>query len=195
MCSLKEKTRFGVLIAVSVAILLTAQFALKSLFVVLFMGSQKNLIIVALIGFLIVTAFIYFRSTANSMGETSGRAFFTTDDGQTWFKDDLRKLPPFDHNGKQAYRCYLYTTDGGKTTAVSHLERYSDEAKKTMEHLRQNGGKTDPSTMQILVKGLEVKRPGAPDSEWMNKSDPRAAAITIQQGPGIQGAERVPVEP
>ena len=159
------------------------------------MGSRKNLLATAAFVIVIVAVFVYWRSTSDAPAGASQQAFFTTDDGRTWFKDDVRKLPPFEHNGKQACRCYLYTTDGGKTTSVSHLERYTAEAKKIMDRLQQSGGQPDSASVQILVRGQEVKRPGAPDSDWINKSDPRSAAITVQQGPGISGAERVPVEP
>ena len=35
------------------------------------------------------------------------QAFFSDDDGKTWFPDDAMKIPPFDHNGKPAYRAGL----------------------------------------------------------------------------------------
>jgi hypothetical protein len=43
--------------------------------------------------------------------EAVTRAFYTTDDGKTWFTDDAERLPPFDHGGKQAVRLYLFSCD------------------------------------------------------------------------------------
>ena len=49
-------------------------------------------------------------------------AFFTTDDGKTWFADDAAKFPPFDKDGKPAYSAILFTCDGGKTQFVGYLQ-------------------------------------------------------------------------
>src|SRR5213592_4495046 len=51
------------------------------------------------------------------------KSWYTVDDGRTWFADDAAKLVPFQHDGKPAYRCYVWSCDGGKTKFVSHLER------------------------------------------------------------------------
>ena len=32
------------------------------------------------------------------------KAFFTIDDGKTWFAADVTCVPPFDHDGSEAYR-------------------------------------------------------------------------------------------
>src|SRR5438093_6857424 len=57
------------------------------------------------------------------------KAWYTIDDGRTWFADAANKVVPFEHQGKQAYRCYVWTCDGGKTKFVSHLERLSPQAR------------------------------------------------------------------
>ena len=41
-------------------------------------------------------------------------AFYTDDGGKSFFKDDINKIPPFDHNGKQALRCDVFTDPSGK---------------------------------------------------------------------------------
>ena len=61
----------------------------------------------------------------------ANRAFYSDDDGAHWFADDVTKVPPFDHNGKQAVRAKVYRCDG--KTFVNHMERYTPEAHKRLE--------------------------------------------------------------
>jgi len=158
-------------------------------------ANRKNLLMAAGFVILMAGAFFYWRSSGGAPPGSSRQAFFTTDDGRTWFKDDMKKLPPFDRDGKPAYRCYLHTSDGGKTTQVTYLERYTADAKKVMEQLQASGGRPDMASEQILMKGIEVKPAGAPESEWINKADPRAAGVMFSQGLGGEGREILPVEP
>src|ERR1700722_10524228 len=54
----------------------------------------------------------------------ASKAYYTTDDGQTTFVDDFFKAYPFDHDGKPAYRAYMFQTSDGKRF-VGYLERYT----------------------------------------------------------------------
>jgi len=156
------------------------------------MNDKKNLLTIGAVVLLFIAAIVYWLSSgSDSVAAVSSQAFYTTDNGQTWFKDDLRKVPPFDHNGKPAYRCYLYSENGGKPI-VAYLERYNDEAKKVVERLAQPGSQPDPLSMQTVMKGMEVKKPGAPDSDWVTRSDPRYPSIALPNGPSGNG---VSVEP
>ena len=103
-----------------------------------------------------------------------GKWYFSDDDGKTWFADDFQKLAPFDHNGKTAYRAYVMTCDGGKTTWCAWLERYTPEGKQQwQEALAKAGGnvkRIDASLQdQMINKFLQAKRPGEPDSAWGTK--------------------------
>jgi hypothetical protein len=50
---------------------------------------------------------IIFNETRSNQMTRIDRAFYSDDDGQTYFVDEVDKLVPFDHNGKQAYRAYF----------------------------------------------------------------------------------------
>jgi hypothetical protein len=96
-------------------------------------------------------------------------AFFTVDDGKTWFVDDAAKLAPFDHNGQQAVRAYVCECDGKQY--VNHLERYTDAGKQAMTRVREAAKKGPPPGMLVFAaqqKGREVKRPG--DAKWVPAS-------------------------
>src|SRR4029079_11477876 len=51
---------------------------------------------------------------SNSAGEIPTQGFYTDDNGKTFFKDDINKVVPFDHNGKQAYRADVFKGADGK---------------------------------------------------------------------------------
>lgn len=97
------------------------------------------------------------------------QAYFTVDDGQTWFADDIEKIPPFEHQGQQAVRVQLFTCDGGKTVFPVYLERYSDEAQAAMERIREGDarGEVDVSLYEQFERGQEVKRARDPDAPWV----------------------------
>lgn len=124
-------------------------------------------------------------------------AFFTVDDGKTWFADDATKVPPFEKDGKQAVRAHVYRASDGKKF-VNHLERFKPEAKLAIESAKnapaQTPGRADRSAAQAAyMGGREVKRPG--DANWVNVANFRdAATVTIIKCP-TGGTEATPVEP
>jgi hypothetical protein len=83
--------------------------------------------------------------------QASAPAYFTTDDGATTFVDSGSNVAPFDHNGQQAVKAYVYMFNGRQV--VAYLEKYS-------------AGAGSP---------LMVKKRG--NSAWVVDSDPAAQAI------------------
>src|SRR5690242_6366191 len=43
---------------------------------------------------------------------SNAKSWYTSDNGSTWFADDLSKLPPFEKDGKTVSRVYLYSCPG-----------------------------------------------------------------------------------
>lgn len=125
---------------------------------------------------------------AGAVGEIDvvTEAFYSTDDGKTWFVDDAEKIPPFDKDGKPAYRVYVYRCADGKPF-ISHLERYTPEAKKKLEEIVAKGpdADVDPGVMEMIyMNGVEVKDPGTGDKGWVKQSNfDRAAKITTPACP------------
>jgi hypothetical protein len=101
------------------------------------------------------------------------QAFFTVDDGQTWFADDINRVPPFQHNGQEAVRAHVFTCDGGRTKFVAYLEKYSDQAKARLERMRtqaqqQQDGMMDPAMYEdVMMTGTMVRKPGDPAGRWV----------------------------
>jgi hypothetical protein len=122
----------------------------------------------------------------------SDRAYYTVDDGKTWFPDDAKKVPPFDHQGKPAVRCSVYNVNGKET--ATYLTKYPDDVRAAIlkdqsEALPQPAGGGQPGGglgMKYVHAGL-VKRPG--DATWMPMSDAKSQAL-MQPPP-----EGIPVTP
>ena len=151
-------------------------------------GATAGIIVIALI-------FIFWQLRGGGTPSIATEAFYTIDDGATWFADDINKLAPFDKDGKKAYRVYVYRCGGGKPF-VSHLERYTENAKKAIEAARAKGGGIEDPTIyeNISMTGMEVKDPGTGDKGWVKQGQAeQAAKITEPKCPDgtINGLEPV----
>ncbi|HWP40813.1 MAG TPA: hypothetical protein VNL70_07795 [Tepidisphaeraceae bacterium] len=140
--------------------------------------------ILAAVGLLIAQL----RSTSDGVpGLTPGvKEWFTIDDGKTWFADDGMKLPPFEHQGKIAYRVRVWTCDGGKTTFASHLERINAQAKAKLEQMKPEHRPISPEYQMI-----EVKPPLTGDQGWVPVGTPQAAEIMTPRCPPGQNPENL----
>jgi hypothetical protein len=143
------------------------------------LGIGVGLILIAIA----VGAAVYYGGQSKTDLEGGGKAFYTVDDGKTWFVDDANKIPPFDHEGKTAYRCYLFTPDGGKTKFVSHLERYTAEGRKAAESQAGKGSAGALLARRLSAAGIEIKRPLTGDTGWIPHTSPAAGAMMRPQLP------------
>jgi hypothetical protein len=145
--------------------------------------------LVAAVGLLVVgAALLFIRRQVVSHGEVlPAMAFYTIDDGKTWFKSEA--VPGEVRNdGKTAIKCFVFKTSGGKEF-VGYLQRTGSPPKATT-------GKSDlpePGAGSSATS-LMIKRPG--ESEWIPAMS--AAANEIYNnviGPnGEKGVEQVIAE-
>jgi hypothetical protein len=141
----------------------------------------KGATVVLILAALGVIVWSFVGSGSGPNANAGQKAFFTIDDGKTWFEDDVKKLPPFDKDGKTAYQCFVWTCDGGKNKFVSHLQRYTPDAKRRLEEAQAKGPAADPESIKrALMTGIEVKAPGNGDDpkNWVKDREPRATQIT-----------------
>jgi hypothetical protein len=111
-------------------------------------------------------------------GEPPSKNFFTIDDGKTWFADSSNKLPPFDHDGGKAVRCYVFEGKNGKFAGL--LEKYSDS---TLKQLVSEAKR--PTSIPVLVK-----KPG--EKSWSNVGPDQEAMILMHiSGPDGSDIELV----
>jgi hypothetical protein len=126
-----------------------------------------------------VAIYLQVREMSSSSGP--GKAFFTVDDGKSYFVDDARKLAPFDRDGRKAVRAHVFEC-GGKRE-VGYLSCYAPEALKAMEEAKAVAGTgRPPPNVHVLANigtmGTLVKRPG--EANWVSQADaPRATAIRV----------------
>jgi len=107
------------------------------------------------------------------------KEWYTTDDGQTWFKDSNRKVPPFDHGGKEAVLAKVFECHGKQF--VGYLKRYKPEGKRRMDEYRaaEDAGKpTDGINIAGTDWQFEFKRPG--EKEWTASLDKRALIMDVK---------------
>lgn len=107
------------------------------------------------------------------------QAYYTVDEGQTWFADDLEKEPPFLKDGKEAVRAMVYSVDGGNPQvlylmkATPALQAALATAKTPAERMNVRRG-FDGGANAYLVKKPKV-------GEWVDAVDP--AGIQIKSVP------------
>ncbi len=121
----------------------------------------------------IAAVLILWQGRSGSVSNQAGpapKAFFTVDDGKTYFPEDLTHLPPFaTRDGKTAYRVRVGQCGTG-APFVSHLEKYADEDKKSIE-AGLAGSKTYVGTLDALLTPFDpriiVKKPLTGDKGWI----------------------------
>jgi hypothetical protein len=102
-----------------------------------------------------------------------GKGFYTTDDGKTYFTDEVYRATPFEHDGKQAYGAIVLKCANGGEPFVAYVSRLGDrflKEAKAMEAKREANFTQKFEALQIA--GLEVKKPG--QSAWLR----------VDSGPG-----------
>jgi hypothetical protein len=162
-------------------------------------GKPIRAIAVAVVLLLAGLAIIASQLRSANAPVSRSEAFFTIDDGKTWFADDVAKLPPFNKDGKQAVRAYVFRSAKG-TVFVNHLERFKPEARQAIEQASKPDPKqtTGPpkhlsAIQSAYTGGREVKRPG--DEKWIGTGNFRDAGqvMTVKCPDGSTDA--LPVEP
>ena len=147
-------------------------------------GVTAGIILLALI-FIVYQACAPTTGGGDAAAPGANKAFFTTDDGKSYFVDDGNHIPPFvvnkagdPNNGKTAVRAQVFKCGSGQPF-VSHLEKYAPEDKKRLEEaMKQAKDKGAQLPMMYMSMGanMMVKKPGTGDRGWTKLSQ-----NTVQQ--------------
>lgn len=128
---------------------------------------------VFVVGAVAMTVFQMRGSSSAPSGPVGGKAYFSADDGKTWFLDEVKNVPPFKKDGKDAVRAYVFSASDG-TKFVGYLERYSAVGKKHIEEaLTLKDSLEDP--FMAAANFVQFKKPG--EAEWIGAANPRAAQV------------------
>jgi hypothetical protein len=127
--------------------------------------NQRPWISMAVVGVIVVFALVLVASTFRG-GVVAGRdqAYFSDDDGKTYFADDASQIPPFDHNGKTAYLAGVFQCEGVEPF-VAYLIRYTPEGKAELE--RFSAAARNSSDAKVNVIKLRTRQIKAPrEGRW-----------------------------
>ena len=126
------------------------------------------------IALLIVAVIVILRSSGGPDYSVS-RMYYSNDDGATYFADDADRIYPFDHEGKSAYRAYVYRC-GDDAPFVAYLARYNEQTKAKLDQLIAKNDPADAGEIaQLRSSGIEIKKPG--EGEWVGVDTPAAAKV------------------
>jgi hypothetical protein len=153
-----------------------------------------TVVLVLVLTALAVTSIVYQLRPESEISQIPLRDYYTVDDGETWFVDEVNKATPFDHGGKPAVGARLFTCDGGKTRFVGYLEKLPDGAVDAYRSRMHVSAADVPEADEVAaVIGSLVKRKG--DAQWVPSSDAeRFAEIERVRCPDGKG-EPEPVRP
>jgi hypothetical protein len=132
----------------------------------------------------IVAIVLQVLSTRKRYPEGLPSAYYTVDDGKTYFVAGMENVPPFAHDGQTAVRAYVFRCGSSGKPFVGYVERYNEKSHKAMVENR--------ATPQDQIAGRELKRPG--EGTWV-KSDDRRAAGAIADVRCPDGSQPEPLEP
>jgi hypothetical protein len=109
------------------------------------------------------------------------KAYYTSDDGQTWFVDSIYKTPPYDQDGKTVVRALVFTYSNGGKSFCPIVERYNASIKKQLDNSiaqATRDGKPLSSIGLFNSPGtafqMEVKLTGS-GHEWVSRGNIPAA--------------------
>ena len=122
-------------------------------------------------------------------------AYYTDDEGKSYFTDTIYRVPPFDHDGKTAVRAMVFTYDNGNKEYVAYEMRYTDEWKKKLDAACAQAvkdGRALSSVQEFYSRdladhGWEVHQPGSA-SAWVSRTGPQA--LNVMNQPSPDGSQR-----
>ena len=109
--------------------------------------------------------------------------YFSDDDGATYFLDNLAQEVPFDHNGKLAFRAYVFRCQSG-APFVAFLGRplgASSAQPKPAAPVNTEEGIRAAVKHPASGGALEVKKPG--QTTWVPLSSPEGNEIASVKCP------------
>jgi hypothetical protein len=149
-------------------------------------GMNRHPVISAsIVGVLVLSGVLYMLSDTLFTGGKIGGAqtriarwYYTTDDGATFFPDDLNKISPYDKDGKKAVRAHVFSCDGGKTKFVGFLERQTAKAAPAVAAIPPSDAKQFPEAISDALRRFsEVKHAKAPEKEWSAWGTPASQKV------------------
>lgn len=136
------------------------------------MQNRAGIVVVIAAAAIAVSVISMFIQASGQHRKPTAKAFFSCDDGKTWFKDDASKAFPFQHGGKPAYRAEIFRC--GQTEFCAYLESLPENVKEGVDAV--SDGLARAAALQSASDQILLKRPG--DTVWVSPGEKNYAAIT-----------------
>jgi len=143
-------------------------------------------VVIGVILLLIGMIALQLRGNHPPTGPSGMQSYYTADDGRTWFADAEEQIPPFQHDGSLAVRCYVFKTDDSAPFA-GYLEQYTSKMHDELTGIVKTTGPI------FSESGTMVKRPG--DKSWIPLGTPVGQQIVHVKNPHGSAEPPQPVYP
>ncbi|HEY7119421.1 MAG TPA: hypothetical protein VH475_22710 [Tepidisphaeraceae bacterium] len=149
------------------------------------LNTKPGVVTGATIGVIVLVIIVIFLQTRTPKVQVATRAYYTVDDGQSVFEDEMDKAAPFEHGGQMAVRAHMFSCDGGKTRFIGFLEKVA-EAPKVAPSPDPRSGRRSRVTTSL------IKAPKDAGAKWVAIGTPEAAAV--QAGVRCPNGDDKPME-
>lgn len=144
---------------------------------------NANPAVVAVVVIVVVAGLLWFgyRQMSPSEGNGPSGAYYSSDDGKTFFSGDPKAFSPIDQGGQKAYRAYVYDCPDGKRF-VGYMERYPDDIKAILDKAKINPEGVpveDRGKLMRSSQSREMKKPG--EAKWV-PLPPMGVKVTCGDG-------------
>lgn len=134
-----------------------------------FVNRNPSIMIGVVVVVVLVAGYVLYSQFApRGSGAVGGnKAYYSVDDGKTFFADSRDKIPPFDYNGQEAVRADVVKCGDGEPY-VAYLYKYQAKYKQVLEQVRTDPSQVAPADRPLMVTadsaGMLRKKPG--EKNW-----------------------------
>ena len=130
---------------------------------------------------IVVLVVIFFQVKPASLPAPANAAWYSDDDGTSWFADEINKVTPFINpkTNREAVSAYVYECPDGKF--VAFLEKPEPAVKaKWDEWLKKNPGKPlSGDALQLGENGMLVKKPKDKTAPWVKAESEAGGQLRV----------------
>jgi len=130
---------------------------------------------VAILALIAAVAFSLHSTQHKAWPDPITQAFYSNDDGKSYFVDALGKPFPFDHDGSPACRAYVYRCGNSGNPFVGYLARQTGRDNSPIPSASTGDAVHAGAQRAVSSGGVEVKRPG--DQNWVPLESAEGTAI------------------
>jgi hypothetical protein len=151
---------------------------------------HSKAVTIAVLAAAAISLFCAMQQVSSVGASPNTKAYFSDDDGKTWFDDDALRPFPFNHKGRPAYRAHIFRC--GAMTFCGYLESMPDDVRGGIDALPQNWQARN-AAMQSASDRIVVKKPG--DVKWVQPGQKQYDGIVDPGCPDGSNQKPTPIQP